>query len=70
MKHILIFLWLLAVQASAAKQPNILFILTDDQGYGDVARHGYPLLKTPHHDALHDQRVISSSLSRGFDHTL
>ena len=57
MKHILIFLWLLAVQASAAKQPNILFILTDDQGYGDVGRHGHPLLKTPHHDALHDQSV-------------
>jgi arylsulfatase A-like enzyme len=57
MKHILISLWLLAVQASTAKQPNILFILTDDQGYGDVARHGHPLLKTPHQDTLHDQSV-------------
>ena len=22
--------------------PNIIFILTDDQGYGDLARHGHP----------------------------
>ena len=43
--------------AQAAPKPNILFILTDDQGYGDVARHGHPLLKTPHQDALHDQGV-------------
>jgi arylsulfatase A-like enzyme len=39
------------------KKPNILFILTDDQGYGDVARHGHPLLKTPNQDALHDESV-------------
>ena len=41
----------------AAKKPNIVFILTDDQGYGDVGRHGHPLLKTPNLDALHDQSV-------------
>ena len=29
------------------KQPNIIFILTDDQGYGDISRHGNPVLKTP-----------------------
>jgi arylsulfatase A-like enzyme len=41
----------------AADRPNILFILTDDQGYGDVGRHGHPLLKTPNIDALYDQSV-------------
>ena len=46
-----------ALQAAANPKPNILFILTDDQGYGDVGRHGHPLLKTPHQDALHDQSV-------------
>ncbi|MDF1814330.1 MAG: arylsulfatase [Verrucomicrobiales bacterium] len=38
-------------------KPNILFILTDDQGYGDLGRHGHPLLKTPHLDKLFDQSV-------------
>lgn len=46
-----------AADAIAAKKPNIIFILTDDQGYGDVGRHGHPLLKTPNLDALHDQSV-------------
>ncbi|MGJ8644823.1 MAG: arylsulfatase [Luteolibacter sp.] len=41
--------------ASAEKKPNILFILTDDQGYGDLACHGHPFLKTPNLDKLHSQ---------------
>ena len=47
----------LTLHAADNSKPNILFILTDDQGFGDVGRHGHPLLKTPHHDALHDQSV-------------
>lgn len=43
--------------AAAAEKPNIIFILTDDQGYGDVGRHGHPLLKTPHIDRLFDESV-------------
>lgn len=38
-----------------AKQPNILLVITDDQGYGDLACHGHPFLKTPHLDLLHRQ---------------
>lgn len=33
-------------------QPNVLFILTDDQGYGDLSAHGNPVLKTPNLDRL------------------
>jgi arylsulfatase A-like enzyme len=42
---------------AASVQPNILLILSDDQGYGDVGRHGHPLLKTPNLDKLHGQSV-------------
>ena len=47
----------LASSVAAAERPNFLFILTDDQGYGDIGRHGNPILKTPHLDAFHDQSV-------------
>src|SRR4051812_50208427 len=41
----------------AAKRPNIIFLLTDDQGYGDLSCHGNPILKTPNLDRLHDEGV-------------
>jgi arylsulfatase len=41
----------------AGKQPNIIFMLTDDQGYGDVSAHGNPILKTPNLDRLHAESV-------------
>jgi arylsulfatase A-like enzyme len=39
------------------KKPNILFILTDDQGYGDISAHGNPVLKTPNLDKLRSESV-------------
>lgn len=38
-------------------QPNIIFILTDDQGYGDLGYHGNPIVKTPHLDAFAQQAL-------------
>ncbi len=38
-------------------RPNIILIVTDDQGYGDLSCHGNPILKTPNLDKLHDQSV-------------
>ncbi|MBW3597446.1 MAG: arylsulfatase [Planctomycetes bacterium] len=35
-----------------AARPNVLLILTDDQGYGDLGLHGNPHLRTPNLDAL------------------
>ena len=40
-----------------AAQPNVIFILTDDQGYGDISAHGNPVLKTPKLDALRDESI-------------
>jgi len=49
--------WAGEAQQENAKKPNVIFILTDDQGYGDLACHGNPVVKTPHLDALHDSSV-------------
>ncbi|HYG75524.1 MAG TPA: arylsulfatase [Planctomycetota bacterium] len=46
-----------AADELAGKRPNIVFILTDDQGYGDMSCHGNPLLKTPALDKLHSESV-------------
>jgi arylsulfatase A-like enzyme len=35
-----------------ATRPNVLLIITDDQGYGDLSHHGNPHLRTPHLDQL------------------
>ncbi|MEO0416160.1 MAG: arylsulfatase [Verrucomicrobiota bacterium] len=41
----------------AEEKPNILFIMTDDQGYPAVGAHGHPWLRTPHMDAMHEKSV-------------
>jgi arylsulfatase A-like enzyme len=46
----------LSVQALAAP-PNVVLVLTDDQGYGALSCHGQPMLQTPHIDKLHAESV-------------
>jgi len=38
-------------------QPNVIVIMTDDQGYGDIACHGNPIIKTPCIDRLHKKSL-------------
>jgi arylsulfatase A-like enzyme len=45
------------LSAADAVHPNVVLILTDDQGWGDLGFHGNPHLKTPHLDALARQSV-------------
>ncbi len=42
----------LSLAASGASKPNVIFILADDLGYGDVGAFGQKLSKTPHIDRL------------------
>ncbi len=38
-------------------RPNVIVILTDDQGYGDLSAHGNPILKTPNLDSLRAESI-------------
>lgn len=40
-------------EASAVDKPNIVLVITDDQGYGDLACHGNPYIQTPNMDKLY-----------------
>src|SRR5689334_1917453 len=43
---------LASVAASAAEQPNIVFLLADDLGYGDVGSFGQTKIRTPNLDKM------------------
>ena len=41
--------------AASATKPNVILVITDDQGYGDLSCHGNKFLKTPNLDKLYAQ---------------
>ena len=43
------------------KYPNIIFIMADDHGYGDLACYGNPWIKTPNLDKLHSESIRLSN---------
>ncbi len=43
--------------AVAAPRPNVVLLITDDQGYGDLSCHGNPVLETPNIDRLHGESI-------------
>lgn len=49
----LVLLLVVCVQIQAAERPNVVIVMTDDQGYPEVSAHGNPVLQTPNLDALH-----------------
>lgn len=52
-----IFAGCLAVSASHADQPNIIFLLTDDLGYSDISCYGATKVSTPHIDQLAENGI-------------
>ncbi len=43
--------------ADPLSRPNIILVMTDDQGYGDLGCHGNPILKTPAIDRFYSEAV-------------
>lgn len=46
-----------SAQKDGVKKPNVIIVITDDQGYGDLACHGNTLIKTPAIDAFYEESV-------------
>ncbi len=54
---LLIMIFLVNASFVNAQRPNVVFILTDDQGYGDLRCHGNRLINTPNLDKLHASSI-------------
>jgi len=50
--------WMFASAAACAGQrPNVVLVMTDDQGYGDLGCHGNEIIQTPNLDRLYAESV-------------
>jgi arylsulfatase A-like enzyme len=49
--------FILTAASASARKPNVILIMPDDQGYGEIAAHGNPVIKTPNLDRLHSNSV-------------
>ncbi|MET0393306.1 MAG: arylsulfatase [Chitinophagaceae bacterium] len=47
----------LSVAGQSARRPNVIIVLSDDQGYGDFSCHGNPVLQTPALDRMYNESV-------------
>ena len=50
-------LFFLLITTSLLAKPNVIVVMTDDQGYPELSAHGNPILKTPNLDRLHGQSL-------------
>jgi arylsulfatase A-like enzyme len=48
---------LVPINLRGADRPNVLIVIADDQGYGDLGAHGNPVVKTPNLDAFAKESV-------------
>lgn len=52
---ILLFLSITNVLIAQNSKPNVILIITDDQGYGDIGAHGNEYINTPNLNKLHGE---------------
>jgi len=45
------------ITAAQRQHPNVVLVMTDDQGYGDLGCHGNPVIQTPNLDRLYTQSI-------------
>ena len=55
----------LFAQHTVAEKPNIIFLLSDDLGYGDLGVYGQKLIKTPNIDQLAKEGILFSDFYAG-----
>lgn len=54
-----------AVQASGQQKPNIIFILCDDMGYGDLGCYGQKYISTPNLDRMAEEGMMFTQAYAG-----
>ena len=57
MKKLTLLLFMSVLSPLVADRPNVIILITDDQGFGDLSCHGHPILETPAFDTLHRESV-------------
>lgn len=48
-----------------AERPNVVLVITDDQGYPALGSSGHPFIRTPHLDGFHDESVRFTDFHSG-----
>ncbi|MEW6307096.1 MAG: sulfatase-like hydrolase/transferase [Verrucomicrobiota bacterium] len=52
LRLLIVLLFTSGLLTHAAERPNVIFILADDLGYGDLSGYGHPKFKTPNIDRM------------------
>lgn len=47
------------------RKPNVVFVITDDQGYGDMGCTGNPIIQTPNMDKLYEESIRFTDFHAG-----
>jgi arylsulfatase A-like enzyme len=63
--NVLVSLISLTISLSALETPNIIFVLVDDLGYGDLSCYGQKTVKTPNIDKLSEEGMQFSDFYAG-----